>query len=213
MKDIAALKKEIRELKKQLALSEKEREKLRLVAEYDFLTGVYNRHGFVHETERFLREMKAERQLKGKRRTIVSNMSILFIDVDDLKKMNDKFGHANGDRYLAAIGTALTKAVRAIDIVGRWGGDEFAVALVNTTDAEAYAVALKLKQLVNRIKLGKKVEDFVCSVSIGLISADGAHHKRINYDIHELIERADKAMYIAKKEGGKGTIISFPPKV
>lgn len=207
MKDIAELKKEIRQLKKQLTLLEEERKKLQLVAEYDFLTGVYNRHGFVLETERFLHEMKAERQLKGKRRTIISNISILFIDVDDLKKMNDAFGHKEGDRYLRAVGTALGEAVRAIDVVGRWGGDEFAIALINTNDTEALAIAQKLKQLINQIKLGKKVGDFIPSASIGLVSVGGKNRKRINYDLHALIERADKAMYVAKKKEGKGSIV------
>lgn len=214
LKGTRDLKKEIRQLKKQLAVSEKDRKKLQLVAEYDFLTGVYNRHGFVREAERFLHEMKSERQQIGKSRTpIVSNVSILFIDVDDLKYINDTFGHGEGDQYLRLIGQTVSNAVRAIDVVGRWGGDEFAVALINTNNEDAYAVAQKLKGLINHIKLSKQVKDFVCSVSIGLISVNGAHRQHINYDLHTLIEHADKAMYDAKSRKEKGVIVSFTDEV
>lgn len=199
-----------RALKKELAECKKELEKLRKTAEYDFLTEVYNRHGFVRETERFLHEMKDEQLHKKMRRaSIISGITILFIDVDDLKKMNDRFGHAEGDRYLRAIGRVLAKGVRAIDIVGRWGGDEFAVALINTTDVEAYSIAQKLSRSINRITLGKAVTDFVCSVSIGFVSIDRAQHQKTSYDLQTLIAHADKAMYEGKIRKGKGSIVSF----
>lgn len=210
-KDVNELKSEIRQLKKQLALAEDERAKFQKLAERDFLTGLYNRHGFIREAERFLLEMKAEPPKNAKRRTpIISKMSVLFVDVDDLKKMNDRFGHADGDRYIRAIGKVLAKSVRTIDVVGRWGGDEFAIALINAGDAEASIVAQKLAHAIGKIKLGKKFADFTCSASIGLISMEGVNPKHIGYDLHALIEHADKAMYAAKKEKGRGMIVSIP---
>ena len=208
--EIKKLKTDIRLLKKQLALSEQERLSYQRVAERDFLTDVYNRHGFVRETERFLNEMKGERRHPGKRRSeIIKNVSIVFIDVDDLKKVNDVYGHKNGDLYIQSVARVLAKTVRAIDVVGRWGGDEFAIALVNAGEGEALSVSKKLKARINKIKLGKEIKDFTCSASFGFIAVDDEQRKRANYDLFDLIEKADKAMYEAKIKRGKGVIVSF----
>ena len=204
--EIKELKGEVRQLKKQIAALEKERDAYRRVAERDFLTDVYNRHGFVHEAERFLHELRSERHHRGKRRSsIVKNVSFIFIDMDDLKKVNDLLGHERGDHYIKSIGKVLMKHVRSIDIVGRWGGDEFVVALINTNDAETLVVAKKLQTEIAKLKLGK---GFKCSASFGIISAvDAAGHAR--YNLTELIKKADAAMYEAKIKRGKGVIVSF----
>jgi len=208
--EIKKLKADIRQLKKELAFSEQERLSYQRVAERDFLTGVYNRHGFVRETERFLNEMRGERSHPGKRRTkVIKNVSIIFVDIDDLKKVNDVFGHASGDLYIQSVAQALAKTVRAIDVVGRWGGDEFAIALINVKPNEVFAIAKKLKARINKIKLGKPITGFTCSASFGYIAADSEQHKRANYDLFDLIEKADKAMYEAKIKRGKGVIVSF----
>lgn len=208
--DIKKLKADIRQLKKQLAFSEKERQTYQRVAERDFLTDMYNRHGFVREAERFLNEMKGERRHPGKRSSmIVRNIAIIFVDVDDLKKVNDVFGHKSGDVYIRSVARVLAKTVRSIDVVGRWGGDEFAIALINAGEDEALVVAKKLKTRINGIKLGSPVKDFTCSASFGFIAVDSKQHKRANYDLFDLIEKADKAMYEAKINRGKGVIVSF----
>lgn len=208
-KDVTALKKEIKDLKKQLASVERERQKFQQLAERDFLTGLYNRHGFVREVDRFLAQMKADRKLGRKRRAVVVRaISIIFIDVDDLKHVNDTFGHKKGDKYLHSIARVLSSQVRDIDIVGRWGGDEFIIALVNATDEETLEVAHKLHAKIRKLSLGKAVSDFVCSASFGLISTDGSR-QHPNYGLHDLIEKADKAMYEAKIKRGKGVIVSF----
>lgn len=208
--EIKKLKKDNRQLKKQLALSERERQAYQRVAERDFLTDLYNRHGFIRETERFLNEMKGERQHPGKRQfSIIKNISIVFVDVDDLKKANDAFGHKIGDLYIKSIGKVLCKTVRAIDVVGRWGGDEFAIALINAGEHEAFVVAKKMKAGINKIKLGKSVKNFTCSASFGFITVDDKHHKHVNYNLLDLIEKADKAMYEAKIKRGKGVVVSF----
>jgi len=208
--EIKKLKADIRQLKKELALSEQERLAYQRVSERDSLTDVYNRHGFIREAERFLNEMKGERQHPGKRRSLaVGNIAVIFIDVDDLKKANDVFGHAVGDQYIKSVATVLTKTVRSIDVVGRWGGDEFAIALVNAGEDEALRVSKKLQSGVTKIKLGKKTKNFVCSASFGFIAVDSDSPKRVNYNLFDLIEKADKAMYEAKIKRGKGVIVSF----
>jgi len=139
---INQLKSDIRQLKKQLSIVEAERTKFQRIAERDFLTDLYNRHGFIREADRFLSQMKSDRKAGQRRKdAVVRNMAIVFIDVDDLKVVNDGLGHKKGDKYLQLVGRALSATVRTIDIVGRWGGDEFVVALINVTNDEALAEA------------------------------------------------------------------------
>ncbi len=208
-KDVKELKKEVKDLKKQLIDSERERHKFQRLAERDFLTDIYNRHGFIRETERFLNEMNAEKRFRGKRRLpMVDSVAIMFVDIDYLKTVNDTFGHKIGDKYIKAIAHILTSGVRDIDIVGRWGGDEFAIALINATGPEVHSIAQKMQGKIAKIKLDRHI-DFMCSASFGLISVTGAHHRRVVYDLHALIERADRAMYEAKENRGKGVIVSF----
>ncbi|HAL24683.1 MAG: hypothetical protein UY31_C0073G0009 [Candidatus Wolfebacteria bacterium GW2011_GWE1_48_7] len=206
---INQLKSDIRQLKKQLSIVEAERTKFQRIAERDFLTDLYNRHGFIREADRFLSQMKSDRKAGQRRKdAVVRNMAIVFIDVDDLKVVNDGLGHKKGDKYLQLVGRALSATVRTIDIVGRWGGDEFVVALINVTNDEALAIARKLHLKIARISLGKGASDFVASASFGLISTDGSR-QHPNYGLHDLIEKADKAMYEAKTKKGKGVIVSF----
>ena len=205
-KDIQQLKEEVKRLKKELAISQLERQKFQRLAEYDFLTGIYNRHGFVRETERFLHELKAGRYYKQKRRaTTVKNVSIIFVDMDDLKKMNDALGHDKGDRYIQAVAKVLVKQVRDIDVVGRWGGDEFVVALINALGDEPVNVANKLRDKIAKIRLANNCKG---SASFGVISAIDSSG-RARYGLLDLIEKADKAMYEAKVKHRKGVVVSF----
>lgn len=208
---IEHLENKVKTLRKELNVCKKDLTRLQETAEYDFLTGIYNRHGFAREAGRFFSEMESERTHKGKRHSaIVNRISLLFIDVDDLKVVNDGLGHKDGDRYLHLIAKVLARSVRStIDVVGRWGGDEFVVALINATEKETMRVAEKLKRRIEKISLTKRTDfDFTCSASFGLISVDGTH-QHPNYGLHELIDKADKAMYEAKIKRGKGVIVSF----
>ena len=103
-KKIIELKKEILRLKNLTVEQEREIEKLKSFADYDFLTGLYNRQGFLREAERFIELLKdSEKFFKGgkeRRKFAISNFSIIFIDLDNLKKVNDKYGHKAGDKYI-----------------------------------------------------------------------------------------------------------------
>ena len=209
-KDIQQLKDELKVLKKGLRECAKECERIQKTAEYDFLTEIYNRRGFLREAGRFLGEMETERRQQARRQSnIIRSIALIFIDVDDLKIVNDRHGHKKGDNYLRAIARVLTKAVREIDVVGRWGGDEFVVALINAGDKEALIVAQKLKRRIAALSLFKRIDpNFRCSASFGLIATDGSI-LHPNYGLHALIEKADRAMYEAKIQRGKGVIVSF----
>ncbi len=211
VKKIIELKKEILRLKNIVAEQDKEIEKLKSLADYDFLTGLYNRQGFLREAERFVDLLKdSEKFFKGgreRRKFAIRNFSIIFIDLDNLKKLNDRHGHKAGDKYIKICADIFKKTLRDIDIVGRWGGDEFVVGLIDTDINEAEKVAKKIKNTLSRAKI-KGMPGIKPSASFGVIAAKNQEGKIIS-DMIKLLEKSDKAMYQAKKKLGKGTIVVF----
>jgi diguanylate cyclase (GGDEF)-like protein len=150
----------------------------------DGLTGLYNRR--VLEEILHLEESKR----------VQSPVSILLMDVDDFKMINDTFGHQAGDLALSMIGKVLMDNSRKENIVARYGGEEFAVLLTNTRLDTALKVAERM-----RIKLGEQEfsfsgNRFKLSVSIGVAANDG-----LTLDPQGLIARADQALYQAKRSG------------
>lgn len=159
--------------------------KLEHQAFHDSLTGVANRRLFVDRID----HARAATKRSGK------PLSLLFIDLDDFKSINDELGHAAGDDLLAAVAERLTSGVRPSDTVGRIGGDEFAILLV---DASAKDAAAASDRLLQDLKLPFPVEDGLITVqaSVGVVSRmDG----EIRTD--ELLKSADQAMYEAKRHG------------
>ena len=136
-------------------------------------------------------------------RTLLSQLTfdsdhtyVAILDIDDFKKVNDTYGHLEGDALLIAVADTLRTSVRSYDIVGRIGGDEFVVYLSNVTDRQnAMAVAEKLCQVIRGLSTTKKEWSNI-SASIGISFAD---HPDIKME--ELYISADKAMYSAKGNG------------
>jgi len=152
----------------------------------DSLSGVLNRRGF---------QLLAEQQLKVAARSRLA-VAALFIDIDDMKSINDQFGHAEGDRLIADVAKILRQSVRKADIVGRFGGDEFVVLL---TMAEAvdfeHAVIRHIedqRDAFNR-DLGRP---YVISFSMGSARFD----PREMHDLNDLIRGADRVMYRHKRD-------------
>jgi diguanylate cyclase (GGDEF)-like protein len=156
------------------------------MADHDALTGLLNRRRFQKTLEDWM-EYAARYNRQG---------TLLFIDLDKFKFVNDMYGHNAGDQYLNAVATLLTKSLRATDIVARWGGDEFAAFLPETVGSEAHVVSNKLLSVFahESLRFGEAV--FQPSASIGL--AFVPEHARTS---NELIMYADAAMYEAKKAG------------
>ncbi len=161
-------------------------EKLEFLAQHDPLTELYNRR-FFEERIKDLYEL---------RKRTKEPLSLLFLDIDDFKEINDKQGHDVGDQVLKRIAEILELHVRHTDIVARWGGEEFIIGLINANLEDAQKTAEKLRINIHedtRLKeLHKKKE---VTASFGVTQC---------YD-NELLEqtiiRADNAMYEAKKEG------------
>jgi diguanylate cyclase (GGDEF)-like protein/PAS domain S-box-containing protein len=160
---------------------------------HDSLTGLANRVLFRDRVEHAL--LRAKRQK--------SSISVMFLDLDNFKNINDTLGHAIGDELLVAIGENLELSVREIDTVARLGGDEFAILLEETVQpADSICVAKRILQHVQRI-FHLQDKDVLVGLSIGIaVSQQGLE----NAD--ELLRNADVAMYIAK-ERGKGQFAVF----
>ncbi|HKO16323.1 MAG TPA: GGDEF domain-containing protein [Gemmatimonadaceae bacterium] len=153
---------------------------LRAAAFTDDLTGLYNRRGYLQRAAALLRtaDSKAVWQI--------------FFDVDDLKQINDTFGHWAGDRALMEVSGVLRQAFRSTDIVARVGGDEFAVLAVAPADAAPDSWTARWREPL--AALGTRRE-FPLSVSVGVAQPD--EHRRTTAE--DLLDRADATMYVAKR--------------
>lgn len=155
--------------------------RLEHAASHDALSGLLNRAAFVGRAEQALKSPGA---------------SLLMLDVDHFKQINDNHGHAMGDAALEMMGTTLRKALREGDVVGRIGGEEFAILLPQTTQMTASAVAERLRHAVATCRLatdgGKPVP---MTVSIGLA------HVTAQSSLNQLMAAADGALYSAKHNG------------
>lgn len=165
---------------------------MRDLATYDFLTGLLSRQAFFYDAANYINW--AEREELG--------FSVLAIDLDKFKKINDQYGHPAGDEVLKQFAESAQTVFRKTDLIGRIGGEEFAIFLPNTTTANAL-------DLAERIRLGVQnstvqVEDLLIkyTVSIGLVSSSGNP-----MSIEEILQQADQALYLAKKNGRNSTVI------
>lgn len=162
-------------------------ENLRQMAEYDGLTGLYNRSYFQEELERAV-----DRAKRGK--CFLANL--LYIDLDNFKYVNDTMGHAAGDQLLVEVAEMLNKRVRKGDIVARFGGDEFTVLLYDSEPQSAYTIAESFRQKMSGHSFmykGKSV-DIGCTIGVAAIDASCRNGEFA-------VSRADLACNIAKRAG------------
>lgn len=164
--------------------------RLETLAVTDNLTGIYNRRKF---EELFQREISYAKRYE-------QPLSLLMIDIDDFKSINDNYGHQVGDEFLKLFSNTLQANIRDIDILGRWGGEEFVVLLHKTDQEEAFQAAERLRESIFNLKYDTGKGILSKSVSIGTITAYAE-----NLGIDKMIHLADTAMYHAKQEGRNRT--------
>ena len=150
----------------------------------DPLTETLNRRGFERELTRILAYVKR----------YAANATLIYLDLDEFKPVNDRHGHAAGDAVLKAIAAALTREVRASDVVARIGGDEFAVLLWNLPDADAVAKAVDLERAVYATPVRWGASTMVVGASAGVAFVGPLDTPA------EVLARADAAMYARKTE-------------
>lgn len=181
----------------------RELNRLRKLVFYDELTGVLNRRGFMEEAQKAFRAVSFSRKHTERRAGLRIPFVVLFLDIDDFKKLNDTYGHDAGDRALKKVAALLKKNLRLQDIIGRLGGEEFVVALLGTRAETAHMVAERIRWDIHHGRfVAKGRRGIHVTASIGIAAHNGER------DLNELIHNADEAMYRAKKKG-KNRVIEF----
>jgi diguanylate cyclase (GGDEF)-like protein len=174
--------------------SQRLQRELRHAARHDELTGLYNRRAFA--------ELADREWLRGSRH--MEEASMLMMDLDFFKSLNDRFGHQVGDIVLVETANAIQHEIRGEDICCRFGGEEFVAYLVDTNAAQAMALAERLRSVIADLHI-PAIADFSLSISIG-ISARSADHTRWE----DMITSADIALYQAKHEGRNRVCVYRP---
>lgn len=169
-------------------------EKIQRQATTDGLTGLVNHKTFYEILEK---ELWRSRRYGGQ-------ISLIMVDVDNLKKINDTHGHRAGDKVIKEISRRIKECIRQIDTAARYGGDEFAVILPNTSLSDATTVAQRMVNVAASTPITWKKELIPLSVSVGL----GQYDAETNPE--DITSRSDQALYSAKK-AGKNTFKVFEP--
>jgi diguanylate cyclase (GGDEF)-like protein len=164
------------------ALLQNKNKEFETMATTDPLTGLFNRYKF---TELFMSTYKTMTQRK-------SQMSLLLLDIDFFKKVNDTYGHNNGDKVLVVVAHSFQNAIRNIDIVCRWGGEEFIILLPTASIENAIAIAEKIRVSIENLEIEEVGR---VTISCGVAKVE------IFDNMKSAIEKADKALYLAKSSG------------
>jgi diguanylate cyclase (GGDEF)-like protein len=181
---LASLLAENERLKRELAVVRARVSDLEARADVDPLLDILNRRGFERELKRALAHIKR----------YGTEAALMFVDLDDFKGVNDRYGHGAGDALLKAVARELVGHVRASDVVGRLGGDEFGVLIWHAGEEQALAKARELESLIARVVIihGKARIEVGASVGMALLVADTSSE--------DMIGAADHAMYARKQE-------------
>ena len=177
----------IDKLFRQKSMLEKVNYSLKEESIMDELTGQYNRRHILYELEK---EIERARRYKH-------TLAGIMIDVDDFKKYNDKYGHLFGDTILKEITAVFDHCIRTIDVLGRYGGDEFIILLPEANPDTAKVVAERIRKAVNEHSFMFKKKTLKVTVSIGIHYFEDLS----NMDKKDFIEKIDQALYLAKTAG------------
>ncbi len=176
-----------------LAVEDRLRASLHDAAFRDSLTGLYNR--------RYV--FRAFRDELRKYQRYSEPFSVMLVDADHFKRINDQFGHRAGDAALKAIADACNGSVRDTDVVGRFGGEEFIILLPHTSASEAAIVAERIRQTIMDSDICWQGQRLDVRLSLGVAEA-GLHGNEFD----EIVTAADRALYAAKERGRNQTVIA-----
>lgn len=169
-------------------------ERLREQATTDPLTGLANQRSLRRALERELARSRRSQQ----------PVSVVFVEVDGFKKINDELGHLKGDAVLCAIATVLQQSCRETDLVARFGGDEFVLLLPGTDSQDAFRVAERVREGVAQLR---RIAKRRVTLALGIATSED---RRMSYDA--LLSAADRAMYRAKRAGGDRVVVQNTPE-
>jgi len=166
--------------------------KLNALASNDALTGLPNRRTFYVQLEHYLLLKTRHSQ----------SLSMIFIDVDDFKGVNDTYGHDVGDKVLKKITEVLKSTLRETDYIARWGGEEFAILLVETQLEDARLIAEQLRGHIEKSTLLVKQTNINVTISLGVAQANDEDN------VDTLFKRVDTTLYQAKSKGKNQVAVS-----
>lgn len=178
-----------RELLEVNSLLDQRGRQLEQIAKTDPLTGAFNRTGI----EEALKIGLEDRRRAGR------PLSIVMLDVDRFKPINDSYGHAVGDRILAGLSALVQESIRSTDLFARWGGEEFTLVCHDTSLRDAAAIAEKLRLKISLHDFG---EDIRVTASFGVATLG------VRETLEQMFERADQALYRAKEQGRNRVVVS-----
>lgn len=164
---------------------------LQTISRVDGLTGLYNRR---YWQERFEHEFKLSIRNK-------SCVTLIMLDIDHFKAVNDTYGHQTGDEVIRNIADIIRQATRGTDIAGRYGGEEFVILLPDTSCENAITVAERIRKAVMGTLIKYEHHELKYTCSLGVADLHGAYTKS-----QEWVEAADQALYAAK-EGGRNKVV------
>ena len=159
-------------------------ERVKQLAYLDGLTGIFNRRFF---------ELRIEEEMERARR-FDSGMAVIMVDIDQFKRLNDEFGHLLGDEVLRQVSSIFSQQLRKIDVVCRYGGEEFAILLSQTTHNHAVAVAEKLRRIIDSWQFPGVPRSVTISAGVATCPEHGTTRD-------ELVKAADAGLYAAKQAG------------
>jgi diguanylate cyclase (GGDEF)-like protein len=171
-----------------------ERRKAQELAEHisriDSLTGMFNRSYFFARVQQHISESNPDREPS----------SILIMDLDHFKRVNDNYGHLEGDHTLISVTTRINQVLRKDDIVGRFGGEEFVVFLPRTSLEMAQTIAERIRLAIEELVVSPSCPELRVTTSIGVASlqAGGKQEKLL---LEQILYQADQALYLAKSQG------------
>jgi len=163
---------------------------LHQLATTDPLTGLLNRREFTNLVKRMVSQSNRNQ----------SKFSVLTIDIDDFKRVNDTYGHQKGDEIIIHVANLLLEARREHDLVARTGGEEFVIVLTETSEASAFNCAEKIRQEIESTPSG----NLGVTVSIGVATSK----PNTNNDFEKLLALSDKALYASKNNGKNQTTLT-----
>ncbi len=192
----------LRNVELQREIEERSRTEVELerLAATDPLTNLFNRRRFYDLAQReFARAVRTSRPL-----------AVLMIDLDHFKAVNDEHGHAVGDRLLALFGVLIHNLLREVDVVGRYGGEEFSVVLTETDAAQGRLTAGRVQRAIEQHRFETAAGSIAITVSIGLASLPASGDGRIG-TFDQLLDEADQALYRAKRAGRNRVEVAAEP--
>ncbi len=174
-------------------------DELRRLSVTDDLTGLYNQRSFY---DTLVREVEEARRYG-------TPLSLLLMDLDHFKSYNDRFGHLEGDRVLAACADIVKKQVRSSDLACRYGGEELVVLLPHTSLEEATVVAERIRRAVEEIRFPQPGRESPADVGRITLCVGVALFQE-GMSLEDLVRRADEAMYFAKERGRNRVAVCYP---